>query len=200
MKSELVLFGQHINMASQARRRRLVTIVYGIFAALMVAGWFLDRWGLWGSTLIIFSSSYIAKLVFGGYGAHGKGLIKPFLGNEARARYVKDPNSQWSLLARRTIPQIANEREFCSDEREVHRRDSAHEAAYRRLGMVIILTFMVAYFKNSAFPLLLKLGILVSASFFDGSIYGMLIASFILFLSLPQAILLWTEPDMEAEG
>jgi hypothetical protein len=200
MKTELVLFGRHIDMASQARRRRLVMIVYGTFAALMAAGWILDRWGLWGSILIIFSAPSIARLVFGGYGVHGTGLIKPFLGNEVRERYVKDPNSRWSLLARRTIPQIINEREFCSDEREVHRRDSAHEAAYRRLGIVIILTFMVGYFKNSALPLLLKLGIVVSASFFDGSIYGMLIVSFILFLSLPQAILLWTEPDMEAEG
>jgi hypothetical protein len=36
--------------------------------------------------------------------------------------------------------------------------------------------------------------------FFDKLVYGLLIASFILFLTLPQAILLWTEPDMEAEA
>jgi hypothetical protein len=43
MKSELVLFGRHIDMALRARRRRLVLAVFGIFAALMAAGWFLDH-------------------------------------------------------------------------------------------------------------------------------------------------------------
>jgi hypothetical protein len=200
MKTELVLFGRHIDMAAQVRRRRLVVIVYGIFAALMASGWFLDHWGLLGSILIIFSAPSISRLVFGGYGAAGKGLIKPFLGNEVRARYIGDPNSRWSRLARLTIPQVTDKREFCSDEREVRRRDGAHEVAYRRLGMVVISTFLVAYLKNVGLPLLSKQGIPIPDSFVDKLIYGMLITSFILFLSLPQAILLWTEPDMEGEG
>ena len=102
-------------------------------------------------------------------------------------------------MARRTIPQITDEREFCSDEREVRRRDSAHEVAYRRLGMVVILTFLVAYCKNACLPLLAEWGITFPTAFFDQLIYGLLIASFILFLTLPQAILLWTEPDMEPD-
>ena len=95
---------------------------------------------------------------------------------------------------------MTNEREFCSDEREVHRRDSAYELAYRCLGVVVILTFVLAYFKNGALSLLAEYGIALPAQPFDQLIYGMLISSFILFLTLPQAILLWTEPDMEAEG
>jgi hypothetical protein len=79
----------------------------------------------------------------------------------------------------------------------MRRRDGAHEVAYRRLGMVVITAFLVAYFKNAALPLLLKDGTVLPSVFFDQLIYGLLIVAFILFLSLPQAILLWTEPDME---
>jgi len=192
MKTELILLGKRIDMASQPRRRRLVVLIYGTFAALMAAGWFLDHWGLLSSMLILLAVPYVSRTVFGGYGPHITGLIKPFLGNEVRARYDRTPNSLWSRLCRTTIPAITDQREFCSDEREVRRRDAAHEKAYRHLGIVISLTFLVAYLKSAS----LKAGIALRASSFDQLIYGMLIASLILFLTLPQAILLWTEPDL----
>jgi hypothetical protein len=197
MRTKLVFLGLHIDLASQIRRRWLVALLYAGFAALMVAGWFLDHWRVWGAGLTLFAASYVARLVLGGFGPGGTGVIKPFLGNEVRARYISSPESRWSRLARRTIPQITEEREFCSDERELSRRDSAHEVAYRRLGMLIIVTLLVAYFKNAALPLLRGSGITLPSAFFDQSIYGLLLASFILFLTLPQSILLWTEPDME---
>jgi hypothetical protein len=34
----------------------------------------------------------------------------------------------------------------------------------------------------------------------DLTIYGLAMITWVLFETLPQAILLWTEPDMEAEG
>ena len=124
-------------------------------------------------------------------------MVKPFLGNEVRTQYNKDLNSRWSRRTRKAIPNIGNEREFCSDEREVHRRNAAHEVAYRRLGTVVITTFLVAYFKNARSALLLVWGMALPTAFFDQLIYGLLIASFILVITLPQAILLWTEPDIE---
>jgi hypothetical protein len=94
MKTELVLFGRHIDMASQVRRQRLVVLVYGVFAALMAAGWFVDHWRVFtGMVIIIFCFLYRSS-VLGGFGAEAKGLIKPFLGNKVRARYVKDLNSR----------------------------------------------------------------------------------------------------------
>jgi hypothetical protein len=197
MKTDLILCGKHFNMATKARRRRLVVSVYVGLAALVLAGWFLDRWQVWGCCLILSSTTFIYCFVLGGFGALGKGMIKPFLGNEVRARYLRNTESSWSRLSRLTIPKINDEREFCSDEREVRRRDNAHEVAYRRMGVVGIITFLIAYFKNAALPLLERHGITLSTAFFDNLIYGLLIASFILFVTLPQAILLWTEPDME---
>ena len=198
MKTKLTLFGRQFDMASRARRRKLVVFIYLGFAALILVGWALDRWGVLGAGLILFSS-YISKLILGGYGTEGRGLVKPFLGNEVRARYDKNPNSHWSKLASITIPKIADDPEFLSDEREVRSRDSAHEVAYRGLGMVVIVTFLVAYLEHSGSRLLAKIGVILPIACFDQLIYGLLICLFILFLTLPQAILLWTEPDMEEE-
>ena len=200
MKTELIVLGRHISMASQARRRQLVVVVYSGFAGLMLAGWLIDRWRLWGAMLIILFVPKVNSMVLGGYGAMGNGLLKPFLGNEIRTRYAKNPDSRWSRLCRLNMPQVADERGFCSDEREVRRRDSAHEAAYRRLGIVVIFTLLIAFLKNAALLLLKQIGITLPAAFpaafFDLLIYGLLIGAFILFLTLPQAILLWTEPDL----
>jgi len=65
MKTKLVLLGKHFDAASQVRRRRLVVLVYTIFAGLMGAGWFIDHWHLLGSVLICFPASYISRLVLG---------------------------------------------------------------------------------------------------------------------------------------
>ena len=91
-----------------------------------------------------------------------------------------------------------NERVFCSDERELRRRDSAHEIAYRILGMVVIFAFFIGYLRNSSDHLLNSVNL--TAASFDPLLYGLLMVAFILFLSLPQAILLWTEPDMEEDA
>jgi hypothetical protein len=42
MKTEVVLLGMHINIASQARRRRLVVLIYAGFAALGTAWFFVS--------------------------------------------------------------------------------------------------------------------------------------------------------------
>jgi hypothetical protein len=197
MKTDFVLFGKRFNMASQSRRRRLVALVYAGFAVLIAAGWSLDRWRLWGAMLIILPAPYVARNVFGGFGPGDKGIIKPFLGNEVRARYLANPGSRWSRMALQTIPKIADPHEFSSDEREIHGRNTAHEVAYRRLGMVAIFTLSIAFLKNGTASILQRIGAPLSNAFFDQVIYGLLFVTFILTLTLPQAILLWTEPDME---
>jgi hypothetical protein len=194
MKPELVLFGKHIDMATRRRRRALVLAIYGGFTALIVGLWFFDRWHVFGSTMILFTASYVSRLVLGGYGAQGKGMVKPFLGNRVRARYLQNPNSLWAKLCRVTLPNVTDERVFCSDERELRLRDSAHEVAYRSLGAVLTITFFVAYLRNCEVPLLAEYGI--TSPSFDIPLYGLLMCAFILFLTLPQSILLWTEPNL----
>jgi hypothetical protein len=154
---------------------------------------------VWGLALIVMPASYVGRMVLGGYGVAGKGMVKPFLGNEVRTRYIENPSSSWSRMAKSNIPNLADDRQFCSDEREVGLRDKAHQAAYRYLGAIVIITLMIACLKYAAMPVLQEYGIDLSPAVLDQLIYGLLIASVILFITLPQSILLWTEPDIDEE-
>ena len=93
---------------------------------------------------------------------------------------------------------IAGDPRIRGDEREMHRRDHAHYVAYRIL-LYSFLAACVCYFAlatirqlagtNPVFqPLILRGSLMMPFHFMPFCM---------LFGSLPQAILLWTEPDME---
>jgi hypothetical protein len=81
------------------------------------------------------------------------------------------------------------------DEREMHRRDHAVFKAYYSLSYWLIGVLIAGYFKgpNPVTPLLP----LALRSFLMQLPSMLLIAIGILYITLPQAILLWTEPDMD---
>ena len=82
-----------------------------------------------------------------------------------------------------------------SDEREMHRREQARSRAYSILGYGIVASFWAACFggPNSITPL----SPLALREFLVPLPSILLMATLLLYVSLPQAILLWTEPDME---
>ncbi len=95
---------------------------------------------------------------------------------------------------------IAGDMRTRGDEREMHRRDHAHFRAYRGLGYfllgyVLIGALFAGYFRgpNPITPLapLARRGFLMQLP------NVLLMATVILYATLPQAILLWTEPDMD---
>jgi len=80
------------------------------------------------------------------------------------------------------------------DEREALRRDHAHFSAYRFFLYVLLVALFIGPIREPNIlappvPLALR-GILVQPNF-------LAMSAFLLYLTLPQAILLWTEPDME---
>jgi hypothetical protein len=91
------------------------------------------------------------------------------------------------------------------DEREIHRRDHAHYVAYRSLLYcflasfflygVVLLPLLASHFKgpDPSTPLLP----LALRQFLTQLQRFLLVAVCIVFITLPQAILLWTEPDMQ---
>jgi hypothetical protein len=99
---------------------------------------------------------------------------------------------------------VAGDPRIRGDEREMHRRDHAHYVAYRILLYGFVAVFS-CYFV--AIPAVRYLAGFVgpngSTLFLDVVLSGSLRQHFlfmavaILFPTLPQAILLWTEPDME---
>lgn len=89
---------------------------------------------------------------------------------------------------------IAGDMGARGDEREAHRRDHAHFTAYRFFNYVLLGALFIAPIRNpnplaSPPPVALR-GILVQPNL-------LALSAFLLYLTLPQAILLWTEPDME---
>jgi hypothetical protein len=95
---------------------------------------------------------------------------------------------------------IAGDMRTRGDEREMHRRDHAHFSAYRALGCFLLGYFLIGalfagYFRgpNPITPLapLARRGFLMQLP------NVLLMATVLLYATLPQAILLWTEPDMD---
>ena len=83
------------------------------------------------------------------------------------------------------------------DEREIYRRDHAHYLAYYFLSYGLIAALFASYFRgpNPVTPILS----LALQGFLVQLPYIILGWTGILYITLPQAILLWTEPDMETK-
>jgi protein-S-isoprenylcysteine O-methyltransferase Ste14 len=91
---------------------------------------------------------------------------------------------------------IAGDMRARGDERETHRRDHAHFKAYWFLAYGLIAALFAGYFQG---PNPISPHLPPALQGFLAQLPRMiLIATGILYFTLPQAILLWTEPDMEA--
>jgi hypothetical protein len=80
------------------------------------------------------------------------------------------------------------------DERDMRRRDHAYFVAYWWWDFALIPAFLSLGLKNIQPSG--QWGLLLHA-FAERLPWGFLVAAMILYYTLPQAILLWTEPDME---
>jgi len=92
---------------------------------------------------------------------------------------------------------LAGDMRVPGDERESHRRDHAYRVAYNSLRPILAVLFIAFCYRGinqTAPPPPLPLrGLLVDLQTI------LLWAAVVLYFTLPQAILLWTEPDMENE-
>ena len=158
MRTAFVFLGIRINIASRARRRWLVALIYAAFAALDIAWFWLDGKSSVG-WLLFAAFAFLAR--FMGGRTHEGGLIASYEGG---------------------------------DERERIRRYYANYLAYNWLDLAFfpaILAFGVLHgpdikYASPALHLLL-----------ERMPWGLLIGAVILYYTLPQAIVLCSEPDME---
>jgi hypothetical protein len=130
----------------------------------------------------------INRLFLGGYNFGG--LVKPFSGKPPQ----RPEPPPFLLLALRVYPQMPVRDEYRSDERELQQRDRAHYRAYAVLAVLLTVLWLLAGW-NAFRPKLLA-WIPFSPALL---MYGLVLAAMVMALTLPQAILLWTEPDMEEE-
>jgi len=94
---------------------------------------------------------------------------------------------------------IAGDMRRRGDEREMRRRDHAHFMAYRvfayLLAGYVLIALFAGYFGGP--NLIMTLAPLALRGFLTQLPNVLVIATVLLYATLPQAILLWTEPDMD---
>lgn len=91
---------------------------------------------------------------------------------------------------------IAGNMHAPGDEREIHRREHAYFKAYSLFGKLVVAVLIAnAYFKGRD-PIAPLLPLALRGGMVDWPSALFMVAG-LLYLTLPQAILLWTEPDME---
>jgi hypothetical protein len=120
--------------------------------------------------------------------------VKPFIGHGPRQL---DQAPSLLLLKLRMYPAIAGDEDggFRNDEREIHQRDRAHYQAYQVIAVVVAIAWFVAYASTTGHSLLTAIPMTRAQI-----LYGTMQLILMLMFTLPQCILLWTEPDMEGEG
>jgi len=186
MRAELMVLGRAVNLSRQGQRRRLVIGIYGVLALTMVfLGW-VDLWRPSGYYLV-FLAVLMNHFLLGGYGRSG--LVRPFDGKAPRQQNMASPLIPLGIYLRLTC--ALPEGDWRSDERETALRDRVHYQAYQwisaALGAVWLLSGW-ATAKSSSLPAL--------RSAAEMLLYPVVLASVVLMLTLPQAMLLWNEPEM----
>jgi hypothetical protein len=189
MKAELILMGKRLDMAPRSHRRNLVILIYAGLTALMAASWLLDRWHTSG-VYMIFATILINRMLLGGYNFGG--LVKPFNGRAPQTRLDPPP---FLLLGLRLYKPEPGENEYRNDEREAAQRDHAHYQAYQSIAMALVFIWLICSLKMNL-PRFMSF-LPVSA---DTLLYGLTLAAIVVSQTLPQVILLWTEPDMPDFG
>jgi hypothetical protein len=190
MNAEVVILGRRISMARQTRRRVLVVTIYSAFVLLMAVLWATTQWRGTGG-VVIWAAIFACRFFLGGY--YSGGLVKPFNG-KAPKQYEMPP-SLLSLKLRVYQPAPSDDSAYRSDERELHQRDHAHYLAFQVVGVAVCVPMFIASMRLIRPSLMSWIPMQPDAMY-----YGLTLVALILFLTLPQAILLWTEPDMEEEN
>jgi len=178
------LFG--IPMQHRSARRKLVVLTY--LGLVIVCGFTL--WAAHSQPSVyywvLYAAFVVASFVFGGYGRYG--LVKPFANKPPRPEppmvdLVKLHLQPEALFA-------ADTSTWKNDERELSRRDLAHYRAYQPLTLVPMVLLLLSSWA-------LRPPHWASAAILLQLIFAVSMFGTVLVVTLPSAIILWTEPDME---
>lgn len=160
-------------------RRVLVVGYCGFMLVFLLLGLVWTRGFLFGNLAGTF-------LIAGGLGGiRGGGPVKRFSGREIAADDLTTTTASFPVQVLNLEGQLpAADKAVMLDERETGERDRAHFTAFRMLRWVVL-------------PLCVLLGLLLEVNPHLAHIYGpaVLWVIALLVLSLPQLVLLWTEPD-----
>ena len=185
--SRFTAFG--IPMQRRATRRKLVVFTYLALAVICAVVSSFVRIFPVGVSYGTFAALAVGAFLFGGQGRHG--LIKSFANKPPRPDPVERlVFAEPVLLALNPLPLPRPDSTWQNDERELARRDAAHYRAYQPVGMLLVVLLWLGLFAIHR-PHWLSLEALHLADFVVA------FAGTVLMLTLPSAIILWTEPDMD---
>ncbi|MGB6134924.1 MAG: hypothetical protein WBG54_24320 [Acidobacteriaceae bacterium] len=174
------------NMEKQASRRRLVAVVYAVLALSMAGCWFIDRLHVSSFYLYFFVLFFVNQKIFGGYGVQG--LVKPFTGKGPRNAPMPSNLVELQLRLTGALP-TPDPNPYRNDERELMRRDRAHYQAYQGIAVLLAFMWFLASWDLHP-PRFIPPGLLPIL------LYCIALPAVLLAITLPQAIILWTEPDL----
>ena len=172
-------------------RRRLVVLVYAALAVLCAASIIFARAEPLVYSWTLYATMGVSIFIFGGQGRYG--LIKPFPNKPPRPEPV-----MVDVVRLQLAPMTAgtpDDTSWRNDERELSRRDRAHYQAYSAVGLCLLAILLLA-----ALELQMLLGSRhlqwLSVTVMLQMIFGIALAGSVLMVTLPSAIILWTEPDI----
>jgi hypothetical protein len=187
MRTDLAIAGFTINMRSRSRRRALVLLVYLLLSAMLAASlrWVPSTLGSVGWLIPLIA--LINRMIFGGLTT--RGLVRPFSSSLRPVWFSDDPPPS-SRIDRWFWRRSPSRKDLQADERDDRRRDRVHYISYRILAFLTMLVWGLFEVVRSG-PLFGTRGLPFNFAL------AVALAVPMLALTLPQAILLWTEPDME---
>jgi hypothetical protein len=178
------LFG--IPMQQRRTRRRLVMVAYtaiaivcGLTVAFIRVAPYLYSYAIWATLAFMF-------VVFGWQGRGG--LIKPFPNKPPRPEPTMVTLAELQLRPKR--PFADDTSAWRNDERELARRDLAHYHAYQPVAVGIVVLLVLTAIANHPWPWM-------SAAVLAQVSYAVALVVTVMAFTLPAAIILWTEPDIE---
>jgi hypothetical protein len=181
-----------IEMQQQSARRRLVVGVYAVLGAICIASMIFAQTEPFLYSWTIYATMAVAFFVFGGSGKYG--LIKPFPNKRPR-----DEAAMVQLVRLQIEPLSAgtpDESSWKNDERELSRRNLAHYQAFQALGVVVMVILVV-----STFGLRSAMGLRhpewLTATLALNAMYALALVGAVMVVTLPAAIILWNEPDID---
>jgi len=185
-----------IPMELQTARRKLVVGVYAVLFMFCVGSIVFARTAPIGYSWTIYATMAAAMLVFGGVGGLGSryGLIKPFPNKPPRQEPVMVDAIRLQLA-----PMTAgtpDESSWRNDERELSRRDRAHYRAYPVVAGAFPVVLLLAEVGLKVAQGSLQLAWLTTTTLLQ-SIFSVALLETVLAMTLPAAIILWNEPDID---
>lgn len=184
-KSNYSIFG--ISMERRSARRRLVVLAYVALATvcgLVIA--FIRQYPYLYSNAAWVTSLFLTA-VFGWQGRGG--LLKPFANKPPRQEAAVVTAIELQLSPRTLLAR--DDESWRNDERELARRDLAHYRAYQPVTFAVILLVVLSAAANRPWTWL-------SSTVLAQVNFGVALVTMVMAVTLPAAIILWTEPDIES--